>query len=228
MLRPLLPQSPARIKWEEEITRGFIDTFEAARGDAQGMLEAYPNVLDHAFKARLTVDEVAAVWTTPTSRHNPSDQGPLLVLETTSAAGPEGDVATFASVPVHQLLAAARQLNDASLGAAQIAQPMSDDVLIEAPVGFAPWPAERCKYASLALTPEGLVLMGTWSSAGNGIPAVALKTKALPLRVLECLAFMEADMVLYWGGQDTAQEVLNAFTRSTAKSVGRSNKGGQR
>jgi hypothetical protein len=228
MLRPLLPQSPARIKWEENITRGFCEAFQATRGDAQGMLEAFPEVLDHAFKARLTVDEVAAIWTAPTSRHNPSDQGPLLVLETTSGAGPEAQVPTFACVPAPQLLAVARQLNEASLGAARLAQPMSDDVLIETQVGFTPWPVERCKDASLALSPAGLVLKGTWSSAAGGTPAVALETPPLPLRLLECLSVMESHMVLYWGRRETSQEVLNDFTRANPKTAGRLNQGGAR
>jgi hypothetical protein len=48
-LRPLTPQSPDRIKWEEQIARLLVEQEDIPNGDAQGMMEAKADELDVAF-----------------------------------------------------------------------------------------------------------------------------------------------------------------------------------
>jgi hypothetical protein len=93
MLKPLRPQSPRRIAWEEAVTR-LVQGAGFSRDDAQGVLEVHADLMDSCFEARKTPAETMAGlqirW-----RANATIRGTLVVAtnnipkETADALGQE-------------------------------------------------------------------------------------------------------------------------------------------
>jgi hypothetical protein len=65
-LRPITPQTPARVRWETAVTEALAARLECDYGDASGILATVPDTLDRLFQTYAEPDQVAAVVDTIT------------------------------------------------------------------------------------------------------------------------------------------------------------------
>ena len=68
MLKPLTPQSPRRVAWEDRVTCYLCETLRCSRGDAQGLIEAQGDLIDECYRkgmsykrAALAIDKASTV-----------------------------------------------------------------------------------------------------------------------------------------------------------------------
>lgn len=207
---PLTPQSPERIEWEDAVTTHFCHFFEVARGDAQAMLETYPQALDKAFALHLSPQDVAAIWQAITCYRDPATKGPVLVLETIKLSGAAPDLPPFAAVPVEALLNVARELEASASAARDTAVQFGRDVTVERAAPFELWPAEASVAEVVVWTPAGIVLKSWWA---NGRSDAEISTAALPIKVLECMNSVGQPLAFYWGSDQANELVMRAFAK---------------
>lgn len=210
MLVPLTPQSPERSEREEAVTTHFCNFLGVSRGDAQALLETYPQVLDKAFALHLTPEEVTAIWQAITCYRDPTMKGPALVLETIKLSGSAPDLPPFAAVPVEALLNVARQLEASASGARDTAVQFGSDVTVERAAPFELWPAEASVAEVVVWTNAGIVLKSWWA---NGRADAEISTTALPINVLECMNTVGHQAALYWGSKQANELVMRAFAQ---------------
>lgn len=208
MLKPLTPQSPARIQWEENVTRHFCQHFDVARGDAQGMLETYPRCLDRAFEVQASPDEVAATWQAITGHRQEYAREPILLIETQRISGGADALETYAAVAAGELLEVARGLDDSAHDGNQTGVPFGSNVTVEVVAPFQLWSSDASVSQTVKWTSEGIVLTSWWAST-NGDAEIS--TRPIPLKALECLATLDTEMVLYWGRTEGETQVLDAI-----------------
>ncbi|TJY57185.1 hypothetical protein E4T66_17390 [Sinimarinibacterium sp. CAU 1509] len=58
-LRPLSPLSPDRAAWEMEVCHCICELYDMTNGDAQGVVEVVPDLVDECWAAKTTPVETA-------------------------------------------------------------------------------------------------------------------------------------------------------------------------
>ena len=65
-LSSITPQSPARVRWETAVAEALIARLECDYGDAAGILDTVPDVLEHLFLTGTEPSDAAATVDTLT------------------------------------------------------------------------------------------------------------------------------------------------------------------